>query len=271
MADCSTFFTAFAMRLGEKVSSLSAASAVLPRIDCATRLSLRGLVLSIRPMALACVSWRTRARESLPILRSLRLLVRGVAVERARRRELAELVAHHVFRDEHRDVLLAVVDAESEAHELRQDRRAPRPGLDHFLASTFARGFCFLEQIAVDKRAFPNRTGHISYPCVFLAWRERTMYFVVRLFERVFAPLVGLPHGVTGWRPPLVRPSPPPCGWSIGFIAVPRTEGRLPFHTLRPALPMISFMWSGFDTAPTVARHDSGTRRTSSELRRRIA
>ncbi len=29
------------------------------------------------------------------------------------------------------------------------------------------------------------------------------MYFVVRLFERVFAPLVGLPHGVTGWRPPL--------------------------------------------------------------------
>src|SRR6185312_17328120 len=103
------------------------------------------------------------------------------------------------------------------------------------------------------------------------ACRERRMYFVVCLLLRVFLPLVGLPHGVTGWRPPLVRPSPPPWGWSIGFIAVPRTEGRLPFQTLRPALPMTSFMWSGFDTAPTVARQASSTLRTSPEFRRRIA
>ena len=46
--------------------------------------------------------------------------------------------------------------------------------------------------------------------------------------SRVRAPLVGLPQGVTGCRPPEVRPSPPPCGWSIGFITTPRTEGRLP-------------------------------------------
>src|SRR5581483_2437244 len=92
----------------------------------------------------------------------------------------------------------------------------------------------------------------IDYPCCF-PLRDRTMNFVVRLFLRVLAPLVGLPHGVTGWRPPLVRPSPPPCGWSIGFMAVPRTEGRLPFQTLRPALAMISFIWSGLETAPTVA------------------
>src|ERR1700740_454458 len=104
-------------------------------------------------------------------------------------------------------------------------------------------------------------------PCL----RVRTMYLVVRLFLRVLLPLVPLPHGVTGLRPPLVRPSPPPWGWSIGFIAVPRTDGRLPFHTLRPALPITSFMWSGFDTAPTVAMQTSCTRRTSPELRRRIA
>ena len=30
--------------------------------------------------------------------------------------------------------------------------------------------------------------------------------------RRVRLPFVGLPHGVTGWRPPEVRPSPPPCG-----------------------------------------------------------
>ncbi len=56
-------------------------------------------------------------------------------VEGARRRELAELVADHVLGDQHRNVLLAVVDAEGEAHELRQDRRAARPGLDHVLAA----------------------------------------------------------------------------------------------------------------------------------------
>ena len=50
-------------------------------------------------------------------------------------------------------------------------------------------------------------------------------------------PLADLPCGLTGWRPPLVRPSPPPCGWSIGFIAVPRTCGRRPSQRLRPALP----------------------------------
>src|SRR5689334_15288342 len=59
-------------------------------------------------------------------------------------------------------------------------------------------------------------------------------------FERVFLPLVGLPHGVTGWRP-FAFPSPPPCGWSIGFIAVPRVVGRMPSQRLRPAFPMMMF------------------------------
>ena len=35
---------------------------------------------------------------------------------------------------------------------------------------------------------------------------------LVCLLRRVLAPLVGLPQGVTGWRPPEVRPSPPPWG-----------------------------------------------------------
>ena len=34
------------------------------------------------------------------------------------------------------------------------------------------------------------------------------------------------------------RPSPPPCGWSTGFITEPRTVGRMPMWRLRPALPM---------------------------------
>ena len=57
---------------------------------------------------------------------------------------------------------------------------------------------------------------------------------------RVFLPRVGLPHGETGdGRPIGALPSPPPCGWSLGFITEPRTVGRLPFHLERPALPML--------------------------------
>src|SRR5689334_2135891 len=52
-----------------------------------------------------------------------------VAVERTRRSEFAELVADHLFRDVHRDEGFAVVDLEGEAHKLRKDRRAARPGL----------------------------------------------------------------------------------------------------------------------------------------------
>ena len=64
------------------------------------------------------------------------------------------------------------------------------------------------------------------------------MHLSVRGLLRVLWPLVGLPHGVHGWRPPEDLPSPPPIGWSIGFIATPRTFGRLPSQRERPALPM---------------------------------
>src|SRR6201991_3808389 len=107
-------------------------------------------------------------------------------------------------------------------------------------------------------------------PYFFRLWRLRRMNLLVDLFDRVFLPLVGLPQGVTGWRPPEVRPSPPPCGWSIGFMATPRTDGLTPSQRERPALPSEMFMWSGFDTAPTVAKHWAMTRRCSPDFSLRI-
>src|SRR5262245_1549954 len=97
------------------------------------------------------------------------------------------------------------------------------------------------------------------------------MNLSLALFERVFLPLVDLPQGVTGCRPPEVRPSPPPCGWSTGFIATPRTTGLRPFQRTRPALPIDTLELSGLETAPTVAMHSAGTMRVSPELRRRMA
>src|SRR4029077_13828897 len=76
----------------------------------------------------------------------------------------------------------------------------------------------------------------------FRAWRVATMNLVVDLLRRVFLPLVGKPHGVTGCRPPDVRPSPPPCGWSIGFIVTPRVCGRRASQRARPAVAVEIFM-----------------------------
>src|SRR6188474_429880 len=95
--------------------------------------------------------------------------------------------------------------------------------------------------------------------------RLLTMNCEVRLLLRVFAPLVGLPHGVTGWRPPDVLPSPPPCGWSTGFMATPRLCGRLPSQRLRPALPNETFLCSMLPSWPTVAMQFTATLRISPE------
>src|ERR1700710_2533780 len=92
------------------------------------------------------------------------------------------------------------------------------------------------------------------------------MNLLVDLLERVFLPLVGLPHGVTGWRPPEVRPSPPPCGWSTGFITTPRWCGFRPGPPDRPALPRLWLELSGLDTAPTVAMHSPRTTRNSPDI-----
>src|SRR5580693_6923573 len=152
------------MRLRENSRSASAVATFLPRMSCARRLSFCGLMRSMRATAMASVSDSARSRffllmtKSLPASRraagrrrrrgarrgcctrcgarrtgALGLAVRRVAVERAGRRELTEFVADHFLGDDHRDVLLAVVDAESQPDELRQDGRAPRPAADHLV------------------------------------------------------------------------------------------------------------------------------------------
>src|SRR5882757_2960987 len=100
--------------------------------------------------------------------------------------------------------------------------------------------------------------------CLYLL-RRLTMKTSVRLLLRVLYPRVGWPQGVTGWRPPEVLPSPPPCGWSTGFIETPRLEGRIPFQRLRPALPTVTFSWSVLPTWPMVAMHSIRTLRVSPE------
>src|SRR6185295_757253 len=105
--------------------------------------------------------------------------------------------------------------------------------------------------------------------CVFASsrylLRRRTINLLVRLLRRVLYPFVGTPHGVTGWRPPDVLPSPPPWGWSTGFMETPRLWGLRPSQRVRPAFPPETFLWSMLPIWPTVARQSTATMRTSPE------
>src|SRR6516225_6951298 len=112
MADSSAFLTSVEILFLENSRSASAVATFLPRMSWARRLSFCGLTRSMRTVALASLSARRRGLGFWDIgLRPLRLLVGGMAVERARRRELAELVANHLLRHQHRDVLVSVVVA----------------------------------------------------------------------------------------------------------------------------------------------------------------
>src|SRR3569623_456587 len=160
MALSSVLRTGMAIRLCEKVSSANALSTFLPRIWAATRCSLTALVRSMRSTAFASLSLSARLVFGLLILLPLGLLVGRVPVVGTGRGELAELVADHFFIDRHRHMLVAVVDAEGEADELRQDRGTAAPDLDDFVAAGFPRLVGLLEHVPVDERALPERTGH---------------------------------------------------------------------------------------------------------------
>src|SRR6267142_1369604 len=164
IAACNTFLTSCAMRRLEKVNSANADDAVLPRIALATRLSLRGLVRSPRIDAAASLSSRRRSAVCLPMSAPSRLLVAGVAVKGAGRREFAELVTDHVLGHQHRDEFVAVVDPEGQPDKLRKDRRPPRPRPDHLVAPGPTRLFRLFEQITIDKWSLPNRACHALPP-----------------------------------------------------------------------------------------------------------
>src|SRR5918996_4438916 len=133
-------------------------------------------------------------------------------------------------------------------------RGPPRPRLDDPLLAALVHPRDLDHQVLVHERAFLHRPRHQPRP-----FPRRRM---ICLFDALFFFLVRpsfLPHGEVGCRPPEAFPSPPPRGWSTGFIATPRTEGRFPFQRLRPALPSATSSCSGLPTTPTVPLHVEGT------------
>src|SRR5258706_1044305 len=151
IADSSTFLMILAPFFGLNARTLSARSTGNPRIWSATRRPFCAERRTPRSVAVVCIM----GSLLLPGRRGRgHLLVGRVALEGARQREFAQLVANHVFRHVDRNVRLAVMHGDRQAHEIRRDGGAARPGPDRLLVVDRARLFHLGLQVTIDERAF---------------------------------------------------------------------------------------------------------------------
>src|SRR3954454_2369050 len=107
-----------------------------------------------------CTCWSRVLRASL----SGPPLVACVRPERARRRELTELVPDHRLRHEHRHVLAAVVHGDRVPDHVGNDRRATRPRAHHVLLVLLVHRLDLLHEMAVDERSLLERPRHLAAP-----------------------------------------------------------------------------------------------------------
>src|SRR5262249_732731 len=84
----------------------------------------------------------------------------AVSAKNPRRRELTQLVTHHVFRHEQLGKLPAVVNQKRVSEEIRDDGAIPRPGLDRITMSRALLFFHLGKQLFIHIRAFFYRSTH---------------------------------------------------------------------------------------------------------------
>src|SRR5208282_2038222 len=206
-ADSSTLSTRRAPFFGMNFRQASALPTPLPRTESATSRHFCGEMRAWRSLAVTCMG----------LLRAGHFAIARVRFEQPCRGEFAEFVTDHVLGHEHRYVLLAVVDCDRQPDHIGDDHGTTRPGLDR-PAIVLLRGHLhLLGEVQIHERTLLQRTRHTYF-------LRCTIMLLVRLLRRVFLPLVFQPHGETGCGLPWPDlPSPPPCGWSTGFIASPRT------------------------------------------------
>src|SRR5262245_5886716 len=122
----STRFTKNAARLLVNLSVSTARSHAMPRIKSTTSRALRSEMRANRCVAVQAMSV-TSFQSSVSSRFLLLDLARRVTLEGPCRRELTQLVAHHVLGHVDRDEALAVMDLELLTHKLRHDRAGAVP------------------------------------------------------------------------------------------------------------------------------------------------
>src|SRR5207248_2923959 len=91
-------------------------------------------------------------------------LAAAMPLENPRRRELAQFVTHHVFRDEQPHKLFAVMDHERMSDEIRNHGAIARPGFDRLASAALVHTFDAGQQALVDIRSFLQRSAHGLIP-----------------------------------------------------------------------------------------------------------
>src|SRR4051812_25112061 len=175
-AERMTFSTMTAARFLEKRSIASASSTSRPRTRSSTSRAFRGAMranLCFASNAILHLMNPTHARfrtrgyviSQLSCRRCARTglggLLTAVTSKNSRRRKLAELVADHVFLNEHLQELVPVVNLKRVAHKFRDDRAGPGPGLNGLLGLVVVQARDLFVKLLVDVRTFFCTAAHV--------------------------------------------------------------------------------------------------------------
>ena len=198
-------------------------------------------------------------------LRSAGLLAaRGVAAERARRRELAQLVADHVLGDVDRHVAAPVVDGDRVADHLREDRESRDQVLSTSLRAAQRSWPRPSEQLRVDVRALLRGSTHRPLPAPRYDFAATMNLSVSLLSAGLLAHRRLAPGGLR-----LAANRRLALATTVGMVARVHRPSRAPSaaepsQRLRPALPSLSVPCSGLPTCADGRHADRRcTRRTS--------
>ena len=77
----------------------------------------------------------------------------AMGLKEPRKREFAELMPHHLFRDIDRQEFPAIMDGKSVAHKFRGNRAGTSPSLDDFFIARGVKLLHFFQKPLVNKRA----------------------------------------------------------------------------------------------------------------------
>ena len=84
-----------------------------------------------------------------------------MALERTGKRELAELVPDHIFRDVYRNMLSTVMNGDGMTDKLRENSRCARPGLKNLLLALLIHGNDSVIQLLFHERSFLQTSAHL--------------------------------------------------------------------------------------------------------------